>query len=124
MQRFLVVSGLILAATLSGCATTQQVISKVQSPNTPLEQILKERADLVHELATVEFRQYFNNVENPTLAEVKVTQTGLMDDSVAAKRTTYNFKLVDHKWVQVGKKHEHRCARGKNTKDFQTANCP
>lgn len=124
MQRFLAISALALGMSLTGCATTQQVISKVQSPSTPLEQILKQRSDLVHELATVEFRQYFNNIENPTSAEVKVTQTALLDDSVAANRTTYHFKLMDHKWVQVGKKDEYRCVRGKNTKDFQTANCP
>ena len=84
---------------------------------------VKKRSDLVHELATVEIRQYFNTVESPTLAEVKVTQTGLMDDSIAAKRTIYNFKLDGGKWVQVNKTNDHRCLRGKNTKDFQKENC-
>jgi hypothetical protein len=46
-----------------------------------LAQVLKERPDLRNELATVEIRQYFNTVESPTAAEVKVTETGLLDDS-------------------------------------------
>lgn len=113
------------AVLTTGCSTTQQMISKVHtsSSSTPLAQVLKERSDLVHDLATVELRQYFNTVESPTLAEVKVTETGLMDDSIAAKRTIYNFKLEEGKWVQVNKTDKHRCARGKNTKDFQTENC-
>jgi hypothetical protein len=127
MMNFRLSSLAILAVTVlaTGCATTQNVISQIHpsSSNTPLEQVLKERSDLVHELATVEIRQYFNTVESPTLAEVKVTQTGLMDDSIAAKRTIYNFKLDGGKWVQVNKTNDHRCLRGKNTKDFQKENC-
>ncbi len=96
---------------------------KVGNSETPLAQVLKERSDLRKELSTVEIRQYFNRVENPTSAEVKVTETGLMDDSVNTIRTVYNFKLEGRTWVQVAKKEEYKCARGKNTKTFQTAKC-
>ena len=113
------------AVFATGCTTTKNVISKVHTPEpfTPLEHVLKERSDLVHDLATVEFRQYFNTPESPTLAEVKVTQTGVLDDSISAQRTIYNFKLADGKWVQINKKNEYRCVRGKNTKEFQAASC-
>ena len=115
--------GVVLALGLTGCQTTQDVISKVHTPSTPLEQVLKQRSDLLNELATVEIRQYFNRVENPTSAEVKLTETGLMDDSVGSIRTVYNFKLEGRNWVEVAKKEEYKCVRGKNTKTFQTAKC-
>ena len=124
-------TGLIAAVALctvmfTGCATTQKLADKVNLGNsdTPLAQVLKERSDLRKELSTVEIRQYFNRVESPTVAEVKVTQTGLMDDSVKSERTVYKFKKVDGQWNQVGTQKEYQCYRGKNTKAFQTAKCP
>ena len=109
---------------LSGCATTQKIVQKVGNSETPLAQVLKERSDLRKELSTVEIRQYFNRVESPTAAEVKVTETGLMDDSVKSIRTVYRFKNVEGDWERTSTQKEFQCARGKNTKTFQTANCP
>jgi hypothetical protein len=101
----------------------KELVNKVGSSDTPLAQVLKERPDLRNELATVEIRQYFNTVESPTAAEVKVTETGLLDDSVKSVRTVYNFKLVDGDWEKTATKTSYQCARGKNTKNFQTAKC-
>ena len=84
----------------------------------------KNCAYLRKELSTVEIRQYFNRVESPTAAEVKVTETGLMDDSVKSIRTVYRFKNVEGDWERTSTQKEFQCARGKNTKTFQTANCP
>ena len=109
---------------LSGCATTQKIVHKVGNSETPLAQVLKERSDLRKELSTVEIRQYFNRVESPTAAEVKVTETGLMDDPVKSIRTVYRFKNVEGDWERTSTQKEFQCARGKNTKTFQTANCP
>ncbi|WP_104503652.1 hypothetical protein [Acinetobacter indicus] len=123
MFRFAAMAGLAIAVT--GCATTQNIVSKVTpSAETPLAQVLKERPDLRKQLATVELRQFFNNVESPTAAQVKVTETGLMDDSVRSIRTIYNFKLVDGDWEKVKTEKSYQCLRGKNTKTFQKAVCP
>ena len=123
MFRFAAMAGLAIAVT--GCATTQNIVSKVTpSAETPLAQVLKERPDLRKQLATVELRQFFNNVESPTAAQVKVTETGLMDDSVRSIRTIYSFKLVDVDWEKVKTEKSYQCLRGKNTKTFQKAVCP
>ena|SRR5690554_153520 len=123
MFRFAAMAGLAIAVT--GCATTQNIVSKVTpSSETPLAQVLKERPDLRKQLATVELRQFFNNVESPTAAQVKVTETGLMDDSVRSIRTIYSFKLVDGDWEKVKTEKSYQCLRGKNTKTFQKAVCP
>ncbi|QIC77003.1 MULTISPECIES: hypothetical protein [Acinetobacter] len=123
MFRFAAMAGLAIAVT--GCATTQNIVSKVTpSAETPLAQVLKERPDLRKQLATVELRQFFNNVESPTAAQVKVTETGLMDDSVRSIRTIYSFKLVDGDWEKVKTEKSYQCLRGKNTKTFQKALCP
>ncbi len=123
MFRFAAMAGLAIAVT--GCATTQNIVSKVTpSAETPLAQVLKERPDLRKQLATVELRQFFNNVESPTAAQVKVTEAGLMDDSVRSIRTIYSFKLVDGDWEKVKTEKSYQCLRGKNTKTFQKAVCP
>lgn len=122
MFRLVAVSAMCLGM-LSGCATTQNLVSKVSSSDTPLAQVLKERSDLRKNLSTVEIRQYFNNVESPTAAEVKVTETGLLDDSVRSIRTVYSFKHIQDDWKLVNTKKEYQCNRGSN-KGFQSNRCP
>lgn len=113
---------LLGAGLMTGCATTQSFLP--MGNDTPLAQILKLKPELRNELSTVEIRQYFNRVENPTAGEVKVTETNLMDDSVKSIRTTYSFKLNDNKWTLLAQKQEFQCLRGKNKNKFQTAKCP
>jgi hypothetical protein len=125
MLRLLAVTVLGLGVMMSGCTTTQQVIAKVQSSSdTPLDQVLKMRPDLRNELATVEIRQFFNNVESPTVGQVKVTETGLMDDSVRSIQTIYHFKKEEKNWKMHNTEKFYQCARGSNTKTFQKAVCP
>ena len=114
----------VCVGLLAGCATTKDLVSKMGTSHTPLEQVLKAYPNLKTELNTVEIRQVFNRVESPSVAQVMVLRAGLMDDSVSATRTTYSFKLQDNDWKQVDKKDEFKCGRGKNTKTFQTALCP
>ncbi len=99
-------------------------MNKVGGSETPLSQVLNERPDLRKDLATVELRQYFNSVESPTVAEVKLTETGLMDDSVRSIRSVYSFKNIDGQWKRIDMQKEYQCYRGKNTKTFQKAKCP
>ncbi|RKG39832.1 hypothetical protein [Acinetobacter rongchengensis] len=123
MNRLILTSALCVAV-LSGCATTQNLVNKVGGGSgTPLAQVLDERSDLRKDLSTLEIRQYFNSVESPTVAEVKLTETGLMDDSVKSIRTVYRFKKVDGDWKRVDTEKEYQCLRGKNTKAFQKAMC-
>ena len=116
-------------ALLAGCATTQKVMSTLETPietvaNTPLEQVLELQPELKSELTNTEIRQVFNTVESPNVAQVMVLQAGLLDDSVNAIRTTYRFKLNQNElWQQVDKVTEYKCARGENTKSFQKKLC-
>ena len=122
MIRLIAASAMCLGI-LSGCATTQNIVNKVSSSGTPLAQVLSERSDLRKDLSTVEIRQYFNQVENPTAAEVKVTETGLLDDSLKSIRTIYRFKNVNDDWKLIDTQKAYQCTRGKN-KGFQAARCP
>ncbi|MEK5756245.1 hypothetical protein EGK58_002145 [Acinetobacter variabilis] len=125
MLRLLAVTILGLGVMTSGCTTTQKVIAKVQSSSdTPLDQVLKMRPDLREELATVEIRQFFNRVESPTVGQVKVTETGLMDDSVRSIQTIYHFRKEEKNWKMHNTEKFYQCARGSNTKTFQKAVCP
>ena len=125
MLRLLAVTILGLGVMTSGCTTTQKVIAKVQSSSdTPLDQVLKMRPDLREELATVEIRQFFNRVESPTVGQVKVTETGLMDDSVRSIQTIYHFRKEEKNWKMHNTEKLYQCARGSNTKTFQKAACP
>ena len=121
----LICLSLLSTLVFTGCATTQKLVSQVSGgSDTPIAQVLNERSDLRKNLSTVELRQYFNQVENPTVAEVKLTETGLMDDSVKSIRSIYRFKNVDGQWQRIDKTQEYQCLRGKNTKTFQAAKCP
>ena len=80
--------------------------------------------DLREELATVEIRQFFNRVESPTVGQVKVTETGLMDDSVRSIQTIYHFRKEEKNWKMHNTEKFYQCARGSNTKTFQKAACP
>lgn len=122
MLRLLSLSALSIGL-LAGCSATQNLMNKVGSSETPLAQVLNERSDLRKNLSTVEIRQYFNQIESPTAAEVKVTETGLMDDSVRSIRSVYRFKNVAGDWKRIDVQKEYQCARGKNTKNFQTKLC-
>ncbi len=65
---------------------------------TPLQQVLNIHPDLKKASSNMDVRQVFNRAESPTATQVIVTQTGLMDDSVHAIRTTYSFKNVKEQW--------------------------
>ncbi len=122
MFRLVAVSAMCLGI-LSGCATTQNLVNKVSGTETPLAQVLKERSDLRKDLATVEIRQFFNSVESPTVGQVKVTETNLLDDSVRSIRTIYSFKNVNYDWTLVGTEKSYQCSRGKNPQSFQKNKC-
>ena len=125
MLRLLAVTILGLGVMTSGCTTTQKVIAKVQSSSdTPLDQVLKMRPALREDLATVEIRQFFNRVESPTVGQVKVTETGLMDDSVRSIQTIYHFRKEEKNWKMHNTEKLYQCVRGSNTKTFQKAVCP
>ena len=125
MLRIILLATLTLGvAVTGGCATTQDTIFKLQSPDTPLEQVLKLRPELRENIATVELRQFFNNIESPTAGQVKVTETGLKDDSVKAIQTIYHFKLDGRQWELVNIQKAYQCLRGSDKKKFQQEPCP
>ena len=113
-----------LGVAVTGYATTENIIAKVHTPDTPLEQVLKLRPELRNEMATVELRQFFNNPESPTAGQVKVTETGLKDDSVKAIQTIYHFKLDGRQWELVNTQKMYQCTRSRDSKKFQQEPCP
>ena len=125
MLRLLSVSVMCLGL-LSACATTEKLINKVNvgSSDSPLQQVLTAHPALKKASSNIEIRQVFNRVESPTAAQVIVTQTGLMDDSVRAIRTVYRFKYVKQDWALQDTQKNYQCMRGQNTRTFQTAMCP
>jgi len=100
MLRVFILSSLLLGV-MSGCATTSKLMNF--KSDTPIQQVLEER---------------------PTAAQVKVTETGLKDDSVRSVRTIYSFKHIENNWKLVNTQRSYQCMRGKNTKSFQAAQCP
>lgn len=116
---------LALASTaLAGCAATQQWVSQVDNKTiSPLQLVLKAQPELKSELNNIEIRQVFNATESPTAARVVIVQTGLLDDSVRAIRSTYRFKYHNQQWQQIDQLKEYQCARGQKVKGFQKQLC-
>ena len=125
MVRFLALSALAVGLLASGCATTKNVISAVTpGPSTPIDQVLKIRPEIRNNLVTVEIRQFFDNAELPTAGQVKVTEAGLLDDSVKAVQTIYHFKLIGRDWKLLTTENMYQCVRGVDPKKFQKEPCP
>ncbi|TCM70943.1 hypothetical protein EC844_101217 [Acinetobacter calcoaceticus] len=131
-------STLLLAASLTACGTVQSLykkqpaadvvpatkIEQAASTLSPLQQIFKLQPDLSQALNSVSIQQVFNQVESPTAAQITVVQSGLMDDSVSAIRTIYQFKQQNDQWSLAKTDKSYQCARGSNSKAFQTKLCP
>lgn len=114
---------IVASVSLAACSTTQNFVAKINSPETPLQWLFKAQPELKSQLHNIEIRQVFNRVEAPTVAQVVVLQTGLADDSIAAVRSTYRFKLNAQQWQQVDQLKEYKCVRGKNITAFQKQLC-
>ena len=121
-------TAVLCVGLMSGCATTEKLMDKVHIGSsdsaTPLQQVLNIHPDLKKASSNMDVRQVFNRAESPTAAQVIVTQTGLMDDSVHSVQTIYYFKREDNSWMLENTEKLYRCARGSNTKTFQKAVCP
>ncbi|EXD36110.1 MULTISPECIES: hypothetical protein [Acinetobacter] len=121
MLRLIAISGLCLGL-MTGCATTTKLMS-LGGGESPMQQVLKAQPEISKEHQNTSIQQVFNRVESPTVSRITVIQTGLMDDSVSAIKTEYLFKLDDKKWQLQNKQQSYQCARGKNTRSFQSQLC-
>lgn len=138
MRRIMMWTSLFFAINLVGCSTVQSLYKKNQAPElkpagmliaesvvlSPLAQVLKRDAIHLAEPHNISIQQVFNRVESPTAAQVTVIQSGLMDDSVSAIRTLYQFKQQDQRWSLSNTEKSYQCLRGKNKQSFQTQLCP
>lgn len=140
-MRFIFTAILFTSLSLAGCNSLQSFypsmtkdeqrveqdkMSKLVQPvvQTPLQQLYHLQPELATELNQVSVQQVFNRVESPTAAQVTVIQSGLMDDSVNAIRTVYQFKRQDTgHWALQQTMISYKCQRGDNKKSFQTQPC-
>jgi len=133
----MVLISILCVVNLAGCSTLQSLYKKDAAPasksapietlltaKTPLQQVLKSQSDLSIDQTNVSIKQVFNRIESPSAAQVTVIQSGLMDDSVAAIRTVYQFKKHNANWTLSKTEKSFQCQRGQNTKSFQTKLCP
>lgn len=113
-----------MAILMTGCATTEKLMTKMGNEKAPLAYVLDAQPELHKEQQNISIRQVFNRVEAPNVAQITVLQTGLMDDSVAAIRNEYVFKREDAgKWQLQSREQSYKCTRGKNIINFQTELC-
>lgn len=141
-MRFILAATLFSTLSLAGCNSLQSLyksqpkaeqqaeqkkVPKLVQPivQTPLQQIYVLQPDLAVELNQVSIQQVFNRVESPTAAQVTVIQSGLMDDSIDAIRTVYQFKRQDTgHWSLQQTQTSYKCQRDTDkTKPFKTQPC-
>lgn len=114
----------VVAIVMTGCATTEKLMTKMGSEKTPFAYVLDAQPELKKEQQNISIRQVFNRMEAPSVAQITVLQTGLLDDSVAAIRNEYVFKREDlGKWQLQSREQSYKCMRGKNIINFQTDLC-
>ncbi|MGV3525813.1 MAG: hypothetical protein ACO1RX_16440 [Candidatus Sericytochromatia bacterium] len=63
-------------------------------------------------------------VENPRQITISVMDSGLLDDSVAARRTVLVFERQDWHWQLRDVEESWRCQRGADTQQFHQRLCP
>lgn len=63
-------------------------------------------------------------VENPRQITISVTDSGLLDDSVSARRTILVFERQDWHWQLRDVQESWRCQRGSDTQHFHRRLCP
>lgn len=140
-MRLILAATLLATVSLAGCNSLQSLypsalkteknVEQKTSPKlvqpivqTPLQQLHRLQPDLSTELNQVSIQQVFNRVESPTAAQVTVIQSGLMDDSIDAIRTVYQFKREDTgHWALKQTETSYKCQRGNNKKLFETKPC-
>ena len=115
------IQGLYHKEEKNAAATTQTVVTSAQ---TPLQQLMQLQPELVTAVHPIAIQQVFNQAESPSAAQISVLQTGLLDDSVQAIRSVYQFKLQDGRWILKNTETSYQCQRGTNSKRFQKALCP
>lgn len=92
----------------------------------PLQAVLADNNFIENtELSTLNLSQQINRGESATKAMITLTESGLMDDSIYATKTTYFIKQNDDAlWVVDEKFKSQKCQRGENTGEFTTDLCP
>lgn len=63
-------------------------------------------------------------LENPRQITISVTDSDLLDDSVAARKTVLVFERQDWHWQLLDVQESWRCQRGSETLVFQKRRCP
>ncbi len=133
-----ILTSLLLVGSLSACNTVKSLYSKdkkdqspvsastekISSSDTPLQQLFKLQPELAESLNSVSIQQVFNRAESPTAAQLTVVNSNLLDDSVFAIRTVYQFKNQAESWSLIKTETSFKCQRGPNTKTFQDKVCP
>lgn len=118
----------LLFSSLSACSTSREFSQQVKlklsrADATPLQMVWKAQPELKKLEHNVSIEQVFDRVEAPSVSRVTILQTGLLDDSVAAKRTIYIFKRQNGGWILQSSELRYKCARGANTSKFQSGKC-
>ena len=67
---------MVMMAMMTGCATTEKLMTKMGSEKAPLAYVLDAQPELHKEQQNISIRQVFNRVEAPTVAQITVLQTG------------------------------------------------
>lgn len=79
--------------------------------------------DFQHEVSNMLIQQEVSGGESPTTATVTIEQSGLLDDAVQAKRSSFHLAFRDGKWVIDSRINQQRCYPERGHQSFSTAPC-
>lgn len=115
---------LLCMGLLSGCETAGVIVNQLGPTGTPMQQVTNLQPDILNHIGNYTIRQQLNNLESPSVSEISVTNTGIMDTSIAAKRIDYTFVRTATRWELQTRVESYQCRRGPNTTNFQIDLCP
>lgn len=92
---------------------------------TPMQAVLADNNFVAQtELATISLTQTLNRGESADKIMITLTESGLMDDAIAAIKTTYFIKQnKDAMWIIDEKFETRKCRRGEDAGIFTSKRC-
>lgn len=99
--------------------------TEITSFQTPLQAVLADNNFIENtELPNVTLSQDLNRGESANKVMITLTESGLMDDSIAAIKTIYFIKQNDDAtWIIDEKFESRKCRRGEDAGVFTTDRC-
>lgn len=118
----LVAGGLV--SLLAGCQGVKPESDEVSRHSPPVIVALDSMGQYFqNEVTVLHVTQHVSGGESPTATIVTIEESGLLDDSISAKRTVFSMVKKDGQWEIKNQIKTQKCYPGRGHQDFSNYLC-